>query len=126
VRAAARAGALTVAFVLAVPFSAPAGNAFESRVSIKVEYPEKGNPAALSGRVRSSKAACERQRKVKVIRRDQGETTVFGRDLTDGQGRWRVVPAGPVPNGTYHAVAVRKRIDAGRCAKARSESVFVD
>lgn len=125
-RGVARAGALAVAIALTVPFSAPAGNAFDSRVSIKVEYPEKGNPAALSGRVRSGKAACERQRKVKVIRRDQGETSVFGRDLTDGAGRWRFEPTPNVPNGTYRAVAVAKRIGAGRCLRARSESVFVD
>ena len=119
--------AITVAALTAASTSTlSAREAFDSAVTIRVEYPSKGDPAALSGRVRSGKAACVRRRKVKVIRRDQGETTVYGRDLSDAAGRWRVDPAGPVPNGTYRAVATAKRIGAGRCAKARSDSVFVD
>jgi hypothetical protein len=121
------AGIIVLLAALAVPTTAAPRAAFDSTVTIRVEGAAKNVPTALLGRVRSSKAACERVRKVKVIRRDQGETTVFGRDLTDARGRWRVDPPGTtVPNGTYHAIAVRKRIDAGRCAKARSESVFVD
>ena len=118
--------ALATGLVLLAPLGAPARDSFDASVSIKVEGEAVGVPTALYGRVRSSKDACERRRKVKVIRRNEGETTIYGRDLTDGAGRWRVEGDPTVPNGTYRAVAAAKRISAGRCTKARSDSVFID
>lgn len=118
--------ALATGLVILVPLAAPARDSFDASVSLKVEGEAIGVPTALYGRVRSAKEACERHRKVKVIRHDQGETTIWGRDRTDKPGRWRVEAETTVPNGTYRAVAAVKRIAAGRCAKTRSDPVFVD
>ena len=112
---------------LALPAApATASERFGSSVTINVHGKDIGVPDYLHGRVRSAKPACERGRKVRVIRRNEGTTTVYGRALTDRQGRWRFDPQGTVPNGTYRALARSQRIDAGRCAGARSRSVFVD
>lgn len=120
--------ALPIAAVLAllVPVAAPARESFDSRITIAVEGLFKKTPTDLHGRVRSAKDACERRRKVRVVRRNKGETTIYGRDVTDARGRWRVEGTPTVPNGTYRAVAASKRLAAGRCAKARSDSVFID
>lgn len=118
--------ALATGLVILVPLAAPARDSFDASVSIKVEGEAIGVPTALYGRVRSAKEACERHRKVRVIRRNEGETTIYGRDATDAAGRWRVAGDPTVGNGTYRAVAAMRRISAGRCAKARSDSVFLD
>lgn len=112
-----------------IPASAVAGGSFDSHVSIKLG-PTTNTPTYLYGGVGSSKAPCERDRKLKLIRDDRlngGEVTVYGHTTSDTDGKWRYdPPAPPIPNGYYHAVAPRKKIPAGACKRARSEKVFVD
>jgi hypothetical protein len=112
--------------VAVLPALALAEDRFGSRVSIKVHGLAVGSPDDLHGKVKSSREACERGRRVKVLRRHGGTTTVYGRDRTNADGEWRFVPGGAVPNGHYRAVARRKEIAAGICRRARSDEVFVD
>ena len=53
------------------------------------------------GKVSSAKAVCKRHRKVVVkFTNGKGQTTVFGRDTTDNEGRYDIgfqIPNGPRP-----------------------------
>ena len=85
---------------------------------------ERRGTTYFSGKVRSSKARCERRRDVTLYFKVEGPLQAIGTDVTDAEGRWSIKVLAFVP-GRYHARAAKRRIGQGASAKlcrgARSE-----
>ena len=77
------------------------------------------------GKVLSKRAACERNRTVKVYEVKPGPDGLYDATKSNAQGEWSI--AAGVPNGTFYAVAERRVIDtAGAtlvCKRAVSPEV---
>lgn len=102
-----------------------------SRVTIKFNggngpYAEQDH---FTGRVRSKKRKCRKNRKVAVYRRAEGVGVLVGRDTTNRRGRYRV-SENNVPPGRYYTKAKRKRFHRGNhrfvCKRARSKTIRVN
>ena len=64
---------------------------------------------SFSGKVISDRTRCESDRKVKILRRVEGEDAVLvGKTTTDADGNYEFVLTGEAAPGTYFAVAKRK------------------
>jgi hypothetical protein len=114
-------GVLATVALAATAGIALAGSSFESEVTIHVA--EKAAHADISalGRVKSSKHACEKRRKVVVYGHTAGgETDKLGSDRADGAGGWRVDNIDNLGLRWIQARAKPKEIHAGTCKRARS------
>jgi len=78
----------------------------DSTVTIQLK---KNGPDSFSGKVISDRTRCETDRKVKILRRVEGEDAVLvGKTTTDADGNYEFVLTGEAAPGTYFAVAKRK------------------
>lgn len=115
------AGALAT-LVLAAPAwssestTATATTKIASRVTLAQSSP-------FHGKVLSKKAACERNRTVKVYRVDPGPDGLYGTTTSNADGEWSI-PAG-IPHGTFYAVVKQRPIGNGTtvCKRAISPKV---
>jgi hypothetical protein len=98
--------AVSILVALALPASASA--ATPSKVVVSFKLP------AFNGKVQSSKAACTKDRKVKLYRVKAGPDKLLGTDRTDDKGKW-LIPA-KLKSGDYYAKAPK----SGTCAAAKS------
>jgi hypothetical protein len=97
-----------------------AGQKFDSEVTI--EYP--GADPLYVGTVNSAKGACERNRKVLMMRRKSGgadvKTDVV---VTTSAGAWEWDGDGAIVNRYYYGKVKRKSIAAGICKRDRSPAL---
>jgi hypothetical protein len=81
--------------------------------------------AYLDGKVTSSKARCEDERRVKLFWDSPGAPRKFDHvagDETNSNGYWRISgPDPPVPAGRYFAKVTKR----GQCDAAKSETIRV-
>jgi hypothetical protein len=111
----------TAVAVVAAPGTAGAHDQrFDGKVTIR-ENPD------FHGRVTSSKAACEKDRKVKIYREQSGPDGLLASTRTDDDGRWEYL-AGQLTGDFYAKI---RRTDVGPqghdhvCKGDRSKSVSV-
>jgi hypothetical protein len=92
---------LVALVVVAVPALATQTVKINSRITLS------DNPPAFHGRVKSSKPACEQQRKVKLFKQRSGPDQLLGNDKSDNHGKWKIV-VDPLTPGDYYAKVVRR------------------
>jgi cysteine-rich repeat protein len=92
----------------AAAFTAEAASAHTVRFGSQLTAGFIGETNVFKGRVRSSKGACERDRRVNVFRVTPGPDLRVASDRTDSLGRWQVVYNAPADD--YYAKASGKDI----------------
>jgi hypothetical protein len=85
--------------VMAVPAPGLAVKRFHSTVRLSPTDP-------FNGRVVSDKPACERNRRVKVFRKQDGDDGLYGSTKTTTDGKWSMLAT---PNGDFYATVTRQR-----------------
>jgi hypothetical protein len=101
---------------------------FNTRVTIHFDASPYGD--SFFGKVKSKKHACEKNRKVKVFRRQPGPDAQFdGSDQSDNQGDWRITNGTAAP-GNYYAKAKKKVLKNNNkhkhvCKRGRSRTISV-
>ena len=99
---------------------------YAAETSLTSRYDEAGG--TFKGRVTSSRLACERNRRVKIVHETPQGSEVVGRSRSDGEGRYTVEVG--TANGTYRAVAPqRSRMSKGHnhvCSRGESPAVAVN
>lgn len=97
---------------------------------MSIHLPPGGSAAYFYGAVSSHKHACESHRSIKVVQDPTGTSGYqpYGSGITsNADGTWTFDPPGPyVVNGYYKAIAEKKKIRSGVCAKSQSKPFFVD
>jgi hypothetical protein len=117
------ATAAIVAATAAIAFAAT--TKYDSNVTISFQPGHQDVSDTFSGRVQSQKAACVKDRKVKVFEQAESGDVLVGTDLTDDSGAWKV-PVDSAEPGTYYAKAKKKELSATSiCKKARSVDLKV-
>ena len=126
-----RSGVFAVAMVTAlvlVAGPATARDRIQSKITIGTGETV-GGQEFLKGRVRSPKAKCERNRRVRLFFDGPGPPRTFApvRDTeTDSDGRWRIdAPVDDIPPGRYYAKVRPDERGGDRCKGARSETIRV-
>ena len=118
--------AVALALVLvALGATASAEQRFESTVTIHAVEKAHGTFTA-EGEVKSSKKACEKQRKVVLYGRqasDPQHPDRLGADRTNDAGAWRVSGVDSLGLQSIQAQAKPKQIAAGTCKRARSRTI---
>lgn len=101
---------------VAIGAAAPAGaaNGVDTKVTISKKEPH------FHGRVAADRSICLADRRVKVVRKD----LVVGTTRTGSDGKWKLRKRTP-HIGVYHAVVSAKKTRGVRCARDRSESIFL-
>ncbi len=103
-----------------------AAHQYTAPSSTTIRYVE--NEGEFRGRVTSPRAACERNRKIKLVRESEEGRVVVGRDRSNRRGRWRIDQ--PNPNGVYRAIVVsRSNVVPGhvhRCERGTSPSITIE
>jgi hypothetical protein len=119
-------GMLAVVALSALAGAATAGSSFESEVTIHAQQKAAHGTFVTHGKVKSSKHACEEQRKVVLYGRmaaDPQNPERIGSDRTNDTGEWHV--DGVEDNGlrSIQAKAKPKEISAGTCKRAHSRRI---
>ena len=106
----------------AVVGSAGAAATYRTSVFLNEAYPP------FHGKVHSAKPFCERNRRVRIYRRQHGEVRLLGVDRSDRNGSWFVDVRDVFTSGEYWALTPRKASSRFNivCRWDRSEIVFVD
>ena len=82
----------------------------------------------FKGKIDSPKSKCVSKRKVKLIRKHNGNTDALGHDETGDRGKFNIELSRPKPKkGKYYAKVKQKKIDNGgkTCLSVTSGSVTV-
>ncbi len=109
---------VAVGAVSAVNASA-AGDAVKSDVSIKYNQ-----PFVFSGKVDAATKKCERNRAVRVFRKEEGNDPQVTFDKTDSAGKYRAEVQGSLEGSTKHyAVAAEKIVDDTVCKESASPTI---
>jgi hypothetical protein len=112
---------LVAALAVSVLAAGTAGAASNTSVTIKSHTDD----GYMDGKVKSSKASCERDRLVTLFWDDPDETRDYepvANTRSKRTGQWKInAPAPPVPPGQYFA-KVKKH---GDCGKAKSDKINV-
>lgn len=120
VSAAALGAAIVSVFAFASGIAGAHGVAFDGKVTIKTD-------PSFHGRVVSEKAACEKQRKVRIYREQSGPDGLLAKTATGDDGRWEYLVT--QLTGDFYAKIRRSDIgSAGHehvCKGDRSNSVHV-
>jgi hypothetical protein len=110
---------ISIAALLALGFSvvatAGAANSVASKVTISKKEP------IFHGGVTANRSICLADRRVKVVR---NKDLVVGTTRTGADGKWTLRKRSP-HIGVYHAVVSVKKTRGVRCARDRSESIFL-
>lgn len=117
------AGLATIA-VCALP--AQAGkNHYQTKVTINFTPGTYGD--TFFGEVKSNqKAACKKNRTVKIKREEGDSDPVYGQDTSDNQGDYSV-SNGIAPDGDYYAKVKKRVLNNGKtCLAAKSGLIEVD
>jgi hypothetical protein len=80
------------------------------KVNSKITYVSDAGGAVFHGRVRSSRDACVKHRRVKLFKKRKGQVKLLGRDKTSRNGSWGIGGARN-PLGDYHAKVRRSERD---------------
>jgi hypothetical protein len=99
--------------------------------TVTINFQEGGAYAdQFRGKVRSNKAACKKQRTVKVYRKKPGPDALYGSDKTNKKGKYVVAPGRNATPGNYYAKAKKRVLKKNSlhkhvCKKATSNTIPV-
>jgi hypothetical protein len=105
---------IAVSIVALLLPAASAAGATPTQVVVSLKFP------AFHGTIQSPKAACKKNRTVKLYREKSGPDKLLGTDKSNKKGKWSI----PIKliSGGYYAKAPKK----GTCAAAKSKVLPVD
>lgn len=88
-----------------------------------------GSEARFTGKVKSERRKCKKNRKVVVKRELAGKDAKVGSDITNRKGRYVIGQGNGATPGSYYAKAKKRKIEKKHkiivCKKARSETITV-
>ena len=80
----------------------------------KFKYELSGGKAKFEGKIDSSKSSCVNARKVKLVRKANGDEKKLGDDKTNSKGKFSIgAGSPPIKSGKYYAEVKQKSIDSG-------------
>jgi hypothetical protein len=94
--------------------------------SFKFEASSSGG--TFKGKLSSLKDKCIKGRKVKLVRKHNGNKTKLGSDKSNDQGKWKIdLSGGKVKNGQYYANVKKKTFDDGQkvCLSVTSGTIKI-
>lgn len=95
---------------LAVIPALAAAHTVRSQTTVTIHF--KGSPTGdkFSGKVRSPRPACERNRLIRLIQGEHDAATVIASTRSDASGKWEIDPPGQfVAPGSYKAKVTRRK-----------------
>ena len=114
--------AISASIFVPVSLAAPAGSIAGSRSSIEMKYdPDHPRLTGFAGRVRSSKAGCERKRRVLILRVGPGVDRTVARGYTNRRGKWQT-GFKRLTSGSFYALVQPGRFSSG----GRTQNCFGD
>jgi 5-hydroxyisourate hydrolase-like protein (transthyretin family) len=122
-----------IAAVLVVGVTAMcAGEAYADTSSFPTRFTEfklerSSGKRTFSGQIDSTNSGCLKGRKVELIGKHSGNQTTLGKDMTNGDGKFKVaLPGSEVKDGTYYAKAKQKKFNNGdKCVEGQSGTIKV-
>lgn len=114
--------------VLAFAASAAAGQSQYATFFTKFKLERSSSSSEFKGTIASSKGKCVKGRKVKLLRKHNGNTKKLGGDKTDSDGKFKIkLSSGKPKNGKYYAKAKKKSFDNDKklCLAVTSGSIKV-
>jgi hypothetical protein len=103
---------LVVAFLAVASLGSTAAGAARYSTTVVVSF----KLPAFHGTLKSSKAACEKNRTVKLYKVKPGPDRMLKRGASNARGRWTTPIGNPVPSGSYYVKATHR----GNCKAAKS------
>jgi 5-hydroxyisourate hydrolase-like protein (transthyretin family) len=94
----------------------------------KFKYEKSSSSREFKGTIDSSKSTCVKGRKVKLIRKHNGNKKTLGADKTNSDGKFDIkLSNGQAKNGKYYAKATAKDFASGKktCLSATSGSIKI-
>ena len=129
-----RSVVLLIAAVALVAAIAPAGAGARAGLEqsqfptqfTKFKYELSDGKAKFEGKIDSAKSSCVNARKVKLIRKANGDEKKLGTDETNSKGKFSIgAGSPPIKEGKYYAEVKEKSIDSGEktCLSQTSGSI---
>ena len=94
----------------------------------KFKLERNSSSSEFKGKIDSSKSKCVKGRKVKLIRKHNGNKKTLGDDKTNSKGKFNIkLSTGNPKNGKYYAKAKKKKFDSDQkiCLSETSGSVKI-
>jgi hypothetical protein len=120
--------ALLVAGILAIAASAAVAQSQFPTVFTKFKLERSSSSSEFKGKIDSSKSKCVKGRKVKLIRKHNGNKKTLGDDKTNSKGKFDIkLSTGNPKNGQYYAKAKKKEFDNGQkiCLSVTSRTIKI-
>jgi hypothetical protein len=76
----------------------------------KFKFKTEASQTEFKGKLASTKGKCVKQRKVKLIRKHDGNKQTLGTDKTNGKGKWDISLSGVAKVGKYYAQVKKKSL----------------
>lgn len=98
--------------IVAIPATAVAAQTQFPTFFTKFKLERSSSSSEFKGQIDSSKSKCVKGRKIKLIRKHNGNTKTLGDDKTNSKGKFDVkLSTGKPNNGKYYAKAKKKKFD---------------
>ena len=113
---------------LAIPAGAAAGQTQFATFFTRFKLERSSSSSEFKGTIDSSKGKCVKGRKVKLLRKHNGNTKTLGHDKTNGDGKFEIkLSTGRPSNGKYYSKVKKKQFDNGKktCLSVTSGSIKV-
>ena len=118
--------ALLVVGILAIGASAAVRKSQFPTFFTKFKLERNSSSSEFKGKIDSSKSKCVKGRKVKLIRKHNGNKKTLGDDKTNSKGKFNIkLSTGNPKNGKYYAKAKKKKFDSDQkiCLSETSGSI---
>ncbi len=120
--------ALLVVGILAIGASAAVAQSQFPTFFTKFKLERNSSSSEFKGKIDSSKSKCVKGRKVKLIRKHNGNKKTLGDDKTNSKGKFNIkLSTGNPKNGKYYAKAKKKKFDSDQkiCLSETSGSIKI-
>ena len=120
--------ALLVVGILAIGASAAVAQTQFPTFFTKFKLERNSSSSEFKGKIDSSKSKCVKGRKVKLIRKHNGNKKTLGDDKTNSKGKFNIkLSTGNPKNGKYYAKAKKKTFESGQktCLSETSGSIKI-
>jgi hypothetical protein len=107
---------LVLAVALLLPAASATGASYSTKIVVSLKFP------AFHGKLKSSRKACAKHRKVKLFRKKAGPDKLLGTDRTSAKKKWSIPIGKRLTSGaSYYAKAPAK----GTCKPAKSKVLSI-
>jgi len=113
---------------LVVPAAARGSTTHYTTVFTAFKFKKGSSDSSFKGYIDSPKGKCVKDRKIKLVRKHNGNQDVLGSDKTGNGGKFAIeLSNSQIKNGTYFAKAKEKDFDSGKkvCNSRKSFSIKV-